>query len=147
MPANSAPTTKAKTKPSGLRLWALRLALVGLVFQALMPVTNALAAYNINKNGAVTGNAFVLCTQFGIQIKSIAPDGGPSSQPTGVPKAKSLWDCPICQLQLGSDTPKPLAFTFAANMGEKSNIAIPSGDLPTNAHCLRPNQPRAPPAA
>ncbi|MDH5188472.1 MAG: hypothetical protein OEW37_05890, partial [Rhodospirillaceae bacterium] len=73
------------------------------------------------------------------QIKSIAPDGKPA--------AKNVWDCPICQLQLGSDTPKPLGFTLSLNTGEKIKIAPPVDDLLLGEHYLRPHQPRAPPKA
>jgi len=140
LPDDNLPTPK-KNKGAYLpRQWAHKLALVALVVQVLMPLGNALAAEKFKQSGPISANTLALCTQFGIQIKSITPDDG-------APNAKTMWDCPICQLQIGSDTPKPLMVTFSVNMGDERAVEFGASDILANGHCQGPNQPRAPPAA
>ncbi|MDH3335401.1 MAG: hypothetical protein OEL50_02040 [Rhodospirillaceae bacterium] len=139
MLADNMLTKKTNNKNAILRQWAYKLALVALAIQVLMPIANAVAMDKINESGNISPNSLVLCTQFGIQVKTITPDGNTK------PGAKTVWDCPICQLQIGGDEPKPLAFAFIADTQEKCISSIGTDDLLVGDNCPRPNQPRAPP--
>ena len=123
------------------RRWALKVAIFALAIQILMPITQGVAASNV-VSGAVSGNVLALCTQFGIQFKSIGPDGTPIN-----PLAtKTPWDCPICQLQIGADTPRAQIFVLKKGGLEKNNIEPASNSVVVGISHKDPNSPRAPPA-
>lgn len=129
--------TKPKTR-QGVQLWALKIALLALAIQVLMPISMALAA-----NNTASDRTLAFCTQFGIQLQSIDKDGNP----VGSPMAKSTWGCPICQLQIGADTPKLQIFAFRVLSFEKSNVATAPDSVAVYKYYKDPNSPRAPPAA
>jgi len=141
LPDGNLPTPKKNKASHWPSQWAHKLALVALVVQVLMPLGNALAAEKFKQSGPISANTLALCTQFGIQIKSITPDNN------NAPTAKTMWDCPICQLQIGGDTPKPLMVTFSIHMGNERAAEFGASDILASAHYQGPNQPRAPPAA
>ena len=123
------------------RRWALKVAIFALAIQILMPITQSVAANNV-VSGAVSGNIIALCTQFGIQFKSIGPDGTPIN-----PLAtKTAWDCPICQLQIGADTPKAQIFVLKTDGLEKNNTELAPNSVAVDTYHKDPNSPRAPPA-
>ena len=133
--------TKPKTRQrvsQGVRLWALKIALLALAIQVLMPISMAFAT-----NNTASDRTLAFCTQFGIQLQSIDKDGNPVGSPT----AKATWDCPICQLQIGADTPKVQIFAFALSSLEKSNVATVPDNMAVYKYYKDPNSPRAPPAA
>ncbi len=133
--------TKPKNRQSirqGVRLWSLKIALLALAIQVLMPISMAFAA-----NNTAFDRTLAFCTQFGIQLQSIDQDGNP----VGPPTAKSTWECPICQLQIGADTPKAQIFTFAVLSLENNNVVTAPDSMAVYKYYKDPNSPRAPPAA
>ena len=125
------------------RLWSLRLALLALAIQVLMPLNMALAAKAANNSSS--DNTLELCTQFGIQLKSINL-GDPGGAPINPAAAKTPWDCPICQLQIGADIPDPQIFALKAGEFKKNKVGPAPSGPPINALLKGPNPPRAPPA-
>lgn len=115
--------------------------------QVFMPIGQGLAASTIGGNDGPGTNTFLLCTQYGIQLKTIAPDAAPDDVTEGRSTTKALWDCSICQLQMGVDTPKPQLFTFKIEIFEKYNVETAQDSIVAEIHITRPNPPRAPPAA
>ena len=126
-------------------MWAVRVALLALAIQILMPISQGLAASN-----AISDGMLEFCTQFGVQLRSVdvaANPAGPPTAPTTTPTTtKASWDCPICLLQIGADAAKPQIFAFMADGLKQNNIEPAPSVLLADAYYKGPNPPRAPPA-
>ena len=121
------------------RLWAFRVALMALAMQVLMPISHSMAANNVDTKNTISSNTLSFCAPFGVNLQQ---DANLNEAPY---TAKAPWDCPICQLQIGTDQPKAQIFSFKINGLEKGGIAPAPAYLLADTYYTGPHPPRAPP--